>query len=103
MRHVTHCHVDPVAGRASSQERDDAESTHLGLSGLGCPNCANRVRNALLGVRGVVDVEIDLPRGLATVWREPREAEVSDLVGAVSDAARGTHHRYLANPLPMGT
>lgn len=53
MRHATKCHVDPVEHRASSTEKNDAEITRLGLAGLGCPNCANRVRNSLLGVSGV--------------------------------------------------
>lgn len=101
MQHVTDCHVDPVTGRASADARRDAETLYLGLAGLGCPNCANRVRNALLAVQGVVDVEIDLPAGLATVWRHPGEAEVPDLIFVVADAARGTHHRYLAVPLPV--
>jgi len=96
MQHVTDCHVEPLAGRVPDAEREDAVVQYLALAGLGCPNCANRVRNALLRASGVVDVEVDLPAGLATVWYRPAEGRVSDLIAAVSVAGLGTHHRYLA-------
>lgn len=99
MQHVTDCHVDPIANSASPGEREGAEVRYLALAGMGCPNCANRVRNALVAAHGVVDVEVDLPAGLATVWYRRGEAPVADLIHAVAGAGRGTHHRYLAVPV----
>lgn len=101
MQHVTDCHVDPLAGRVTAEEREGSEVQYLALAGMGCPNCANRVRNALLQTRGVVDVEVDLPAALATVWYRSRDAGISDLVAAVARAGRDTHHRYLAVPVRM--
>jgi copper chaperone CopZ len=101
MQRVTECHADPVTGRASVEERDRASVQHLALAGMGCPNCVHRIRNALLGTRGVVDVEIDLPAALATVWYRPKRASVADLTAAVDLAGEGTYHRYLAVPVPV--
>ena len=105
MQHTTHCHVEPIEGGASEAQRRSARVTHLGLAGMGCPNCAHRIRNALLRTPGVVDAEIDLQASLATVWHRPAEADTSDLVVAVANAARGTNHTYLAVPvrLPVET
>jgi len=81
------------------EERDAAEIQYLALAGLGCPNCAMRVRNALLLTHGVVDAEIDLGSALARVWFRDGEVGVVDMVHAVALAGRGTHHRYLAVPV----
>ncbi|MDP2958253.1 MAG: heavy metal-associated domain-containing protein [Longimicrobiales bacterium] len=99
MQHVTECHVDPIAARASAVDRRSAAVLYLALAEVECPNCANRVRNALLMAPGVVDVEVDLAGALATVWYNGGEAGVKDLLDAVAEAGRGTHHRYLAVPV----
>lgn len=102
MRHTGGCHVDPRMVRVSDDERRSAEIQQLALAGLGCPNCANRVRNALLTAPGVVDVEVDLSSALATVWYRRERTGVPNLVDAVAGAGRGTHHRYLAVPVTPG-
>lgn len=100
MQHVTECHVEPIEGAAGSADLDEAVQYTLALAGLGCPNCANRVRNALLRTPGVLEAEIDLHRATGRVWCLPDSlATESDLVKAVVGASRGTHHRYLAVPL----
>lgn len=99
MQHITDCHVDPAVSGASAEEIERAGVQHLAVAGMGCPNCANRVRNSLLLTPGVLEVEMDLQTGLATVWYDDGEAGLPDLLGAVSAAARGTHHTYLAVPV----
>lgn len=100
MQHVTECHVEPLEGAAGSADLDEARQYTLALAGLGCPNCANRVRNALLRTPGVLEVEIDLHGATGRVWCLPDSpATEADLVKAVVGASRGTHHRYLAVPL----
>ena len=101
MQHVTECHVDPIAARASAAERRSAETLYLALAEVGCPNCSNRVRNALLMAPGVVDVEVDPAGALATVWYDGGQATVKDLLDVVAAAGRGTHHRYLAVPVAV--
>ena len=96
MQRFTDCHVDPIAPRMPASDRQDSQVLYLALAGMGCPNCANRVRNALLRAQGVVDGELDLAAALATVWYSGKEASFTHLIDAVADAGRGTHHRYLA-------
>lgn len=100
MQHVTECHVEPIEGTAGSADLDEAVQYTLALAGLGCPNCANRVRNALLRNPGVIEVEIDVQGAIGHVWCRPDSPPTeTDLVKAVVGASRGTHHRYLAVPL----
>ena len=96
MQHVTDCHVDPVERRVTESERREARALHLSVAGMGCVNCANRVRNALMQVGDVVDVEVDVIAGLATVWHRAGRVRTEALVDAVADAGRMSHHRYLA-------
>lgn len=101
MQHVTDCHVDPAPSRGSGFEKRDTHAVHLAVAGMGCINCANRVRNALLEVEGVVEVEVDRLRGgLTTVWCRPdRGDRTDDLTGAVAECGRRSHHRYIAVPI----
>ena len=99
MQHFTDCHVDPVRRRVSEEERGAAQVRYLAVAGMGCPNCANRVRNGLMATSGVVDVQMDLPSALAKIWYDREATTLDDLVSAVGEAGRNTHHRYLAVPV----
>lgn len=99
MQHVTDRRVDPIVVRASDADRARAAVVHLALAEVECPHCANRVRNALLSVPGVVDVEVDPAGALATVWYGGGMARVQGLLDAVAGAGLGTHHTYLAVPV----
>lgn len=96
MQHVTDCHVDPVASRADPEELERAPDVDLAVAGMGCPNCGNRVRNALMGQRGVLEVHVDVPRGLARVWYTAEDVGVEEILKAVRVAGEATHHRYIA-------
>jgi copper chaperone CopZ len=99
MRHIEDCEVGPGADRASEEVRARADMEYLAVAGMGCPNCANRVRNALLRIKGVLDAEVSLPARLVRVWYERGTVRASELVEAVARAGRGTHHQYLAVPV----
>jgi len=99
VQHATDCTVEPVAPRAAPEQLRDADSVHLGVADMGCPNCGNSVRNALLGCPGVVEVEVDVPGALAQVWYHANVISVEDIVAKVEAAGEGTHHRYLAVPV----
>lgn len=103
MQHVTDCHVDPAVSGASPEEKERAAVQYLAVAGMGCPNCANRVRNSLLLHAGVLEVEVELPTGLTRVWYDDRRARIPELLAAVNQAGEGTHHRYLAVPLRSGS
>lgn len=99
MPHLNHCHEEPGRPMAPTIRRRTARTVHLALAGMGCPNCATRVRNALLDVDGVVDAEVDLPAALAKVWYVVDRVAEEDLVASVRRAGHDSNHRYLAVPL----
>lgn len=94
------CHVEPIE-RDSVDESvlQAADRVYLAVTDMGCPNCAHRVRNALLAVPGVLDASVHLAAGQAAVACRDDSVGVDDLVGAVEDASQGTRHRYTADVL----
>jgi copper chaperone CopZ len=68
----------------------------LRVAGMGCGNCANRVRNGLLGLPGVLAARVDLAEGLVRVNFTPQGIELQRLLDAVSDSGNDGHHEYRA-------
>jgi copper chaperone CopZ len=92
--------VEPVErGEVDEGELEEAARIHLSVTDMGCPNCAHRVRNALLAVPGVLDVAVHLGAGQAAVACRDGSVGVDHLVGAVEDASQGTRHQYTADVL----
>lgn len=96
MQHITGCHVDPVASRTDPAELERALHVDLAVAGMGCPNCGNRVRNALMAQLGVLEVRVDVPRALARVWYTAEDIGLEEILKAVRVAGEATHHRYMA-------
>jgi len=90
------CHVEPITSTPSAADRDGSLSAELVVSGMGCPNCAARVRNSLVMVRGVVDAVVDHTSGRALVAFNPRMASAAQLVEAVARAGGDGRHEYHA-------
>lgn len=91
------CQVDPVERDPVDPESlERREYLWLAVSDMGCPNCAHRVRNALLSVPGVLDAKIHLLAGLATVAHEETRVTTEQLIVAVERAGLGTRHDYRA-------
>ena len=99
MQHITDRRVEPLATRATAGSLRAATTVDLAVAGMGCPNCANRIRNALLSHRGVLEAEMDVPSALARVWYDPSCVGVGEIVAMVATVGAGTHHLYLAVPL----
>lgn len=91
------CHVEPITKVASADEREKIEMVLLAVTGMGCPNCANRVRNSLLSVNGVVDAYVDHTTGFAQVAINPDLASDNVLVAAVARAGGDGRHEYGAS------
>lgn len=94
-----HCHVEPLDKTATVEELADAASVWLAVFGMGCPNCANRVRNSLLSLDGVLDVSISHVAGMANVIFNPDATTFPDLLDAVERAGNDGRHEYWAVPL----
>ncbi|HKK28310.1 MAG TPA: heavy-metal-associated domain-containing protein [Gemmatimonadota bacterium] len=96
------CHVDPVRTAVDPTLLERSATAFLAVSGMGCPNCAARVRNALVLTEGVVEAEIDHVAGLAVVSYLSEDVDVETLRRSIASAAEGTHHRYGAVSIPPG-
>lgn len=96
----TTCHVEPIQKAISAEDRNAAQMVILAVWGLGCENCANRVRNSLLRLDGVVSADIGLAHGLALVDYVPSKTNPQDIIDAVVAAGDDGHHTYRAEIIP---
>jgi copper chaperone CopZ len=90
------CHVEPVVKVVTMGEEGQIEALMLAISGMGCPNCAARVRNSLLNVYGVVEADVVHTLGMAQVFYNPTLASGDELVAAVARAGGDGRHEYCA-------
>jgi copper chaperone CopZ len=63
---------------------------------MGCPNCAIRVRNAILRLDGVSWVDIDLGTGTALVAFDAKVVTAQQFIPAVAAAGNDGRHNYQA-------
>ena len=94
-----HCHVEPIQKMTTADEQKNTELALLSISGMGCSNCANRVRNSLLSVYGVVDAYVDHTAGIAQVSFNPNLGTYEELISAVIHAGSDGRHVYQARLL----
>lgn len=99
MRHDADCHVDPLQADVTPHDLETARRVDLAVAGMGCPNCAARVRNGLLRWEGVLEAEVSHVTSLARVWYRPERTDSDGLCRAVARASKGTHHDYRAVPV----
>lgn len=71
-------------------EQTPGRARRIRVEGMTCPACKSKVEQALRGLAGVENVDVDLEQGIATV---AGEVEPEDLINALS----GTD--YQAKPL----
>ena len=90
------CYVEPINKTALDSVIRNADSALLSVSGMGCQNCATRVRNSLLSLDGVIHAEIYLNMGMAEVFFDEKKVSVEALVGTVARAGNDGRHQYLA-------
>jgi Cu+-exporting ATPase len=62
------------------------ETLRLAIEGMHCASCVSSIETALRRLPGVVDASVNLATGQARVKLLPRQAAVSDLIGAVEGA-----------------
>jgi copper chaperone CopZ len=93
------CHVDPVLRIPTMEERQKTQITLLAVTGMGCPNCAARVRNSLVLLNGVVDAYVDHIAGIARVAFNPDLVKIDILIDATASAGNDGRHEYAAQLL----
>ncbi len=91
------CYVEPIyKNTASADQIQKADRATLAVWGMGCENCARRVRNSLLTLEGVYGVDVYLNMALAEVSYNSKKVSASDLINAVSRAGNDGRHEYRA-------
>lgn len=93
------CYVEPVQKIITEEERQKVEMALLTVWGMGCPNCAARVRNSLLSLNGVVSADVDHIAGTARVFYNSDLVRVQTLITAVARAGNDGRHEYGARLL----
>ena len=93
------CHVEPSVKTVTAAEQGQVVAVTMSVSGMGCQNCAARVRNRLLTVYGVLDADVVHTHGIAQVWYNPSLANTDQLQIAVAQAGGDGRHDYRANLL----
>ncbi len=91
-----HCYVAPNQKTATTEELANAASIWLAVFGMGCPNCAARVRNSLLALDGVLDVSVSHVAGMAEIFFKQDTVPVTDMIAAVAQAGNDGRHEYWA-------
>ncbi|NIS80328.1 MAG: hypothetical protein GTO14_09010 [Anaerolineales bacterium] len=96
MRDEAECYEDEFQKSVSSEERTVVIDVLLTIRGMGCPNCAKRIRNSLLRLTGVIGAEVDHLSGLALVRFNPTIVRQDQLTLAVEAAGGDGRHEYAA-------
>lgn len=97
MEHDSNCHVDLIHKPFDEKDCSEITEASLLISGMGCPNCAIRVRNALIQLDGVNWVNIDLASGKAQVAFDATKISAEQFMPAVASADLQGRHHYQAN------
>jgi len=96
------CHVEPITKKPEAEEIQEIHIAFLNVWGMGCPNCANRVRNSLVSLNGVVNARVDYMIGKAQVAFNPNIATIEDFMTAVVSAGGDGRHEYSAQFIRTG-
>jgi copper chaperone CopZ len=88
------CHVVPVEKIVTPEEQDNTEHLILVVQGMGCSNCAMRVRNRLFALKGVVSAEVSHLTALANITFNPDLVTQNNLSEAVANAGNDGRHSY---------
>ncbi len=92
------CCVRPIEPKSAPHGLVTA-GIRLVIAGMGCPNCAIRVRNALLSVDGVAEAQVSLVPSVSRVLYDGERVTTEQLIAAVAYAGQGTHHEYCARTM----
>lgn len=91
------CHIGTIQKTASEVERAIEETVVLAVWGMGCPNCATRVRNSLVLLDGVIEAYVDHVIGCANILYNPSMVSRIELMDAVGRAGKDGRHEYGAS------
>lgn len=90
------CEVKPLHKKVTAGEYQKTRLALLAVTGMGCSNCAARVRNSLIALYGVTNVMVDHITGNAQVTFNPDLVAFPKLIEAVAQAGNDGRHTYRA-------
>ncbi|MEP7136058.1 MAG: heavy-metal-associated domain-containing protein [Chloroflexota bacterium] len=90
------CHVEPIHKTALDHVIQNADRILLSVSGMGCQNCAARVRNSLISLDGVYDAEVLVNMRMAEIYFDEKKVPIAALIQAVAEAGNDGRHNYEA-------
>lgn len=96
MDHDPNCHVDLFHKPFDEKVVSKISKVSLHVLGMGCHNCAIRVRNAILRLDGVNWVDVDLETGTAIVAYDAGNISPQQFIPAVAAAGNDGRHNYQA-------
>jgi copper chaperone CopZ len=96
MEHDPNCHVELYYKPYDEKEVSKISNASLTVRGMGCPNCAIRVRNAILRLDGVNWVDVNLESGTAVVAYHANAVSPQQFITAIAEADPQGRHHYLA-------
>jgi len=99
MEHDSNCHVELIHKPFDETDLSEVSKTSLMVYGMGCHNCAIRVRNAILQLDGVNWVDVDLETGRTQVAYDATKISPDQFIPAVAAADPQGHHHYQAEPV----
>ena len=85
------CHVTRFNKEVILDAGEQVETITFFITGMGCPNCANRVHNRLIDRPGVVKAEVRHEIGTAEVTYLPAKISAPQLVDLVAEASDERH------------
>jgi copper chaperone len=97
MDHDSNCHVDLFHKPFDERDVSGISKISLSVRGMGCHNCAIRVRNAILRLDGVNWVDVDLETASAIVAYDATQVSPEQFIPAVATADPQGRHHYLVN------
>jgi copper chaperone CopZ len=96
------CYVEPVyKNLVPADQLQKADKATLIVSGMGCNNCATRVRNSLLSIDGVYGVDVFLNMAVAEIIYDREIISPREFALAVERAGNDGRHEYRAQLVAM--
>jgi copper chaperone CopZ len=96
------CYVEPIYKELIPAEQlQKADKATLIVWGMGCPNCATRVRNSLLTLEGVYGVDVYLNMSVAEISYDSQKISPTEFAVAIARVGNDDRHEYRAQLVAM--
>jgi len=73
----------------------EAKRADLPVTGMTCAACSSRVQNTLSELKGVEKASVNLAAAQATIYYNPSETSVDEVVKTIKDLGYGFHFQQL--------